>query len=626
MSSTTLSSAAPMLALVGKPNCGKTALFNRLTGARQKVANYAGVTVERKEGSFVSPSGRTWRILDLPGAYSLTATTPDEAITRDVLLGVRRDEETPSGIICVVDATNLKLNLRMVLEVARFGRPMVVALNMADVAKRRSIHIDVPRLAKELGVAVVETVAVRAGGERGLVDALEKLPPPATQRDASPLVGAARSAEAVQREVQRILSACVTDARYEHAATERLDQVLLHPLVGPIVLAVVLFLVFQAVFSWANAPMDLIKQAVAWSGEVVSAVVPGGMVRSLLVEGVIAGVGNVIVFLPQILILFFFILALEESGYLPRAAFLLDRLMGRVGLSGRAFIPLLSSFACAIPGVMATRTIPNARERLVTIMIAPLMTCSARLPVYALIIAAFIPPLTVGRVFNLQGIVLFVLYVAGVFSALAVGLLAKGFRTHHRAQPLVMELPDYHWPHLRNLALGLWERTKIFVSRVGRIILSLMILLWFLSSFPSAPPGATLPAISYSFAGIIGRYLEVVFAPIGFNWQISIALIPGMAAREVAVGALGTVYALTQSGEELSKSLVPVIAHTWGLATALSLLAWYVFAPQCLSTLSVVKRETNTWRYPVLMAAYLFGLAYLASFVTYHVTLWVTAT
>ncbi len=617
-----------MLALVGKPNCGKTALFNRLTGAKQKVANYAGVTVERKEGAFVSPSGRTWRILDLPGTYSLTATTPDEAITRDVLLGVRSDAEPPSGIICVVDATNLKLNLRMVLETARFGRPMIVALNMIDVAKRRGIRIDVERLAKELGVPVVETVAVRAGGERALLDALERLLPPATTpapTEGRPAIEPAAGPEVIQREVQRILAAAVVDAPYEHTITERLDRFLLHPLAGPLVLAVVMFLVFQAVFSWATVPMDLIKSGVAWCGDALSAVLPAGMLRSLLVEGVIAGVGNVVVFLPQILILFFFILALEESGYLPRAAFLLDRLMGRVGLSGRAFIPLLSSFACAVPGVMATRTIPNPRERLVTIMIAPLMTCSARLPVYALIIAAFIPDRTVWGLFNLQGVVLFLLYVAGIASALAVGRLVKGMRGHHRAQPLLMELPDYHLPHVRSLALGLWERAKIFISRVGRIILSLMILLWFLSSFPAPPADATLPAISYSFAGIIGRWLEVLFAPIGFNWQISIALIPGLAAREVAVGALGTVYALAQSGEELSKSLVPVIAQSWGLPTALSLLAWYVFAPQCISTLSVVRRETNSWRYPVAMAAYLFGLAYLASFITYRVALWATA-
>ena len=396
---------------------------------------------------------------------------------------------------------------------------------------------------------------------------------------------------------------------------------LLHPFAGPLILAAVLFLVFQAVFSWAEVPMDMIEAGVAWTGEQVTRFLPAGLLRSLLVEGVIGGTGSVLVFLPQILILFLFILALEESGYLPRAAFLLDHLMGKVGLSGRAFIPLLSSFACAVPGIMATRTIQNPRERIVTIMIAPLMTCSARIPVYALIIAAFIPARTVAGVFNLQGIVLFALYIAGVASAIAVGFVAKWAGARDSIQPLLMELPDYHWPHLRNLAIGLWERARIFLTRVGGIILSLMILLWFLSTFPSPPPGATGPAIAYSFAGTIGRWLEVIFAPIGFNWQISIALVPGLAAREVAVGALGTVYALSQGGEDLSASLVPVIAQTWGLPTAMSLLAWYVFAPQCISTLGVVKRETNSWTYPIAMAAYLFALAYLASFITYRIAL-----
>ncbi len=617
-------SAPVTLALVGKPNCGKTALFNRLTGARQKVANYAGVTVERKEGRFASPSGKTWRVLDLPGAYSLKATTPDEAVTREVLLGQRQDEPTPDGIICVVDATNLPLNLRMVLDVARLGLPMVVAVNMADVAHRRGVKIDIARLSAELGVPVVETVAIKSGGERALIQALEHLSTRAiaAPKSASSIIGT--SPEEVAREIRRIVSLSVSEPQYVHSVTEKLDRVLLHPLVGPAVLTAVLFLVFQAVFSWAQAPMEMIKASVAWSGTLLFNVIPEGMLRSLLVDGVVAGVGSVLVFLPQILILFFFILALEESGYLPRAAFLLDRLMGKVGLSGRSFIPLLSSFACAVPGIMATRTIQNPRERLVTIMIAPLMTCSARLPVYALIIAAFIPSATVGAVFNLQGVVLFALYVAGIVSAMAVGFLAKRAGARDRLQPLLMELPDYHWPYARSLAIGLWERTKIFLSRVGGIILSLMILLWFLSTFPSPPPDATLPPISYSFAGMIGRYLEVIFAPIGFNWQISIALVPGLAAREVAVGALGTVYALSQTGEALSESLTPLIAATWGLPTALSLLAWYVFAPQCISTLSVVKRETNTWRYPMLMAAYLFGLAYLASFVTYRVALWMT--
>ncbi|MSQ60798.1 MAG: ferrous iron transporter B [Betaproteobacteria bacterium] len=618
----TAASAPITLALVGKPNCGKTALFNRLTGARQKVANYAGVTVERKEGRFASPTGKAWRVLDLPGAYSLKAATPDEALTRAVLLGERSDESAPDGVICVVDATNLPLNLRMVLDVARLGLPMVVAVNMADVAKRRGLKIDIPRLSAELGVPVVETVAIKSGGERALVSALENLQARKTTTGLPRSLGT--PAEEVAREIRRIVSVCVTGPHYVHGATEKLDRVLLHPLAGPVILAAVLFLVFQAVFSWAQAPMEAIKAGVAWGGSSLAPLLPEGMLRSLLVDGILAGVGSVLVFLPQILILFFFILALEESGYLPRAAFLLDRLMGKIGLSGRAFIPLLSSFACAIPGIMATRTIQNPRERLVTIMIAPLMTCSARLPVYALIIAAFIPSTTVGRIFNLQGVVLFALYIAGIVSAMAVGFLAKRAGARDRIQPLLMELPDYHWPHARSLVIGLWERAKIFLSRVGGIILSLMILLWFLSTFPSPPADATLPAISYSFAGILGRYLETIFAPIGFNWQISIALVPGLAAREVAVGALGTVYALSQTGDALAESLTPLIASTWGLPTALSLLAWYVFAPQCISTLSVVKRETNSWRYPAAMAAYLFGLAYLASFITYRTALWMT--
>jgi ferrous iron transport protein B len=378
--------------------------------------------------------------------------------------------------------------------------------------------------------------------------------------------------------------------------------------------------VFQAVFSWAAVPMDMIKNGVDAVGGWLGAGLAEGPLRSLLVEGIMGGVGSVLVFLPQILILFFFILILEDCGYLPRAAFLLDRLMGRVGLSGRAFIPLLSSFACAIPGVMAARTIQNPRDRLITIMIAPLMTCSARLPVYALIIAAFIPSRDIG-IFNLQGLVLFVLYAAGILSAMAVAWIFQRIMGSHGQQPLMLELPSYHWPHLRNLALGLWERARIFMTRVGTTILVLMILVWFLSSFPGAPEGATHPAIYYSVAGMIGRALSVIFEPIGFGWQICIALVPGMAAREVAVGALGTVYALSAGGADVATSLAPLIAKSWSLATALSLLAWYVFAPQCLSTLSVVKRETGTLRYPLIMAAYMFALAYIASFITYRVAL-----
>jgi ferrous iron transport protein B len=620
-----MSTAKPLrLALVGNPNCGKTALFNRLTGARQKVANYAGVTVERKEGQFTSGAGRSFQIVDLPGAYSLNAVTPDEAITRDVLFGTRSDEVPPDVIVLVADATNLRLNLRLVLEVLRLKRPTVLALNMMDVAKKRGLVINVEKLQSELGIPVIETVAVKSGGGAALISQLDAL---AERGKAGSNAGNvaqfntdnAATLEATQREVRRILDTVIAEQGEAHTAGAKLDAVVLHPVFGYVILAVLLFLIFQAVFSWSALPMEWIKNGVDALGQAVQAAMPEGVLRSLLVDGVLSGVGSVLVFLPQILILFLFILSLEDSGYLPRAAFLLDRLMGSVGLSGRAFIPLLSSFACAIPGIMATRTIQNPRDRLATIMIAPLMTCSARLPVYALIIGAFIPDRSIG-IFNLQGMVLFGLYLAGIVSAMGVAYVFKRTIGKNRYQPLMLELPNYHWPNLRNLAIGLWERAKIFVTRVGTIILALMVLLWFLSSFPAPPPGATGPAIQYSLAGHLGQWLQVVFAPIGFNWQIAIALIPGLAAREVAVGALGTVYALSATGDQLATTLTPMIAATWTLPTALSLLAWYVFAPQCISTLSIVRRETNSWKPVMAMAGYMFALAYLGSFATYQIS------
>jgi ferrous iron transport protein B len=609
------------LALVGNPNCGKTALFNRLTGARQKVANYAGVTVERKEGSFTAASGRAFQVVDLPGAYSLNAMTPDEAVTRDVLFGLRAGEVLPDVLVLVADATNLRLNLRLVLEVLRLKRPTVLALNMMDIARSRGVVIDIARLSEELGIPVVETVAVNARGGEALVAQLEQLHGQSRITPVASGVAQAEPAtlEQTQREVRRILGRVIMREGAGKTTEDKLDAFLLHPVLGYVVLAVLLFLIFQAVFSWSKAPMDLIKLGVDSLGQAVQSLLPAGILRSLLVDGILSGVGSVLVFLPQILILFFFILLLEDSGYLPRAAFLLDRMMGSVGLSGRAFIPLLSSFACAIPGVMATRTIQDPRDRLATIMIAPLMTCSARLPVYALIIGAFIPARDVG-IFNLQGLVLFGLYVAGIASAMAVAWVLKRTLGKGRNQPLILELPNYHWPNLRNLSIGLWERARIFLTRVGTTILALMIVLWFLSSFPAPPPGAIGPAIQYSLAGKIGHLLQFVFAPIGFNWQISIALIPGLAAREVAVGALGTVYALSATGDQLATALTPMIAATWSLPTALSLLAWYVFAPQCISTLSIVRRETNSWKPAAAMAAYMFVLAYLGSFVTYQVS------
>jgi ferrous iron transport protein B len=601
------------IALVGNPNCGKTALFNLLTGSRQKVANYAGVTVERKEGRFTAPSGRVFKLLDLPGAYSLEATSPDEVVTRDICLGRISGEALPDLIVCVADATNLRLHLRFVLEVKRLGRPMVLALNMMDAARKRGIVIDRAELQRQLGMDVIETVAIHNDGAKDLVSHIDQM----VVSDTTPApTGVLTDLHA---QVRAILGAAVSMPTTTARVDDAIDRWALHPVFGLAILAAVMFFIFQAVFSWAEPLMDAITEGVAFTGNLFASSLPDGLLRSLIVDGLFAGLGAVLVFLPQILILFLFILVLEESGYLPRAAFLLDRMMFKAGLTGRSFIPLLSSFACAIPGVMATRSIQDPRDRLTTILVAPLMTCSARLPVYTLLIAAFIPNSTVWDVFNLQGIVLFVLYVAGVTSALAVAWFIKRMRKDKSEHALLMELPSYRLPNPRNIAIGLWERAIIFLRRVTTIILSLTVILWFLSTFPSPPDGATLPAIDYSLAGMIGRFIEPVFAPIGFNWQICIALIPGLAAREVAVAALGTVYAMSGSEDAVAAQLGPVIAAQWSLATALALLAWYVFAPQCLSTLAVIKRETNSWRVVGISAGYLFGLAYLAAFLTYHI-------
>ncbi|CAM3637571.1 ferrous iron transporter B [Paracidovorax anthurii] len=624
-----MSAASPLrIALLGNPNCGKTALFNLLTGARQKVANYAGVTVERKEGHLQTAGGRRVRVLDLPGAYSLNAHSLDEAVTRDIVTGRRPGEAVPDLLVCVTDATHLRLNLRLVLEARALGLPMLLVLNMSDMAERQGIAIDREALSRELGMPVIATVGVRSDGARELLGWLDTAALPSTPAAAGDAPGATGAAERAMRqhqEVRRIMSVAVREPAASLRADDRIDAVVLHPLWGLLLLAATLFLMFQAVFSWAEAPKGLIEDGVAALSGWVNAHMGDGPLRSLLTDGILAGTGGVLVFLPQILILFFFILALEDSGYLPRAAFLLDRVMGTVGLSGRSFIPLLSSFACAVPGVMATRSITHWRDRLVTIMIAPLMTCSARLPVYALLIGAFIPERTVAGVFNLQGLVLFALYFGGIASAMAVAAVAKLARRQQGATPLLMELPAYRWPSPRGLAQGLYERAMIFLKRVGGIILAVTILLWFLSSYPAPPDGATGAAIQYSLAGRIGALLQPLVAPIGFNWQIAIALIPGMAAREVAVSALGTVYALSATGEEAAAQLGTLIAGTWSLATALSLLAWFVFAPQCISTIAAVRRETNSWRYPLLMAGYLFALAYAASFVTYRVALALTS-
>lgn len=608
---------APLrIALVGNPNSGKTALFNQLTGSRQKVANYTGVTVERKEGRLRAPSGREFAVLDLPGAYSLHPASLDEAITRDLCRGFYPGEAAPDVLLCVIDATNLRLHLRFALELRELGKPMVVALNMVDAAQRRGIQVDVAALERELGVPVVETVAVRKQGAKALVERLDAMVPHLDAPVPGPEGGIDYHAK-----VREILSVAVRMPARTAKIDDALDRWLLHPVFGLISLAVVMFLIFQAVYAWATPLMDGIEAGFAWLGTLVGSVLPEGPLASLLTDGIIAGVGGVVVFLPQILILFFFILVLEESGYLPRAAFLLDRVMAAAGLSGRSFIPLLSSFACAVPGIMSTRSIQDPRDRLATILVAPLMTCSARLPVYALLIGAFIPQKTVWGVFNQQGLVLFGLYAAGILSALAMSWIMKKWRRDKSEHPLMLELPSYRLPHARDLAVGLYERGMIFLKRVGGIILALTILLWVLLSFPAAPAGATMPAIDYSYAGQIGHAMAVFFAPLGFNWQICIALIPGLAAREVAVSSLATVYALSAADDDAaSQALTPLISDGWSLATALSLLVWYIYAPMCISTLATIKRETNSWKQMAFAAFYLFAAAYVAALITYQVT------
>lgn len=609
------------LALVGTPNSGKTSLFNALTGSRQKVANYPGVTVERKEGFFVTPQGRQVSVVDLPGTYSLRGRSPDEEITRDFVLGKASGETLPDLVLCVADSTNLRLTFRLLLELKRTGRPMILVLNMFDIASRRGISVDVERLAKELGVSVVTSIAVRKGGTADLLALTDEISAKLAAEPAENTWRALSVSElrATQREADRIISDCVSLPASPDTWTARIDAIVLHPVGGLIVLALILFVMFQAVFAWAQPLMELLQSGFDALGDLVHATLPGGLLQSFLQNGAISGVGSVIVFLPQIIIIFLFILLLEDFGYMARAAFLMDRIMGGAGLHGRAFIPLLSSFACAIPGIMATRVIDNKRDRLTTILIAPLMTCSARIPVYTLIISAFIPAKDVWGFINLQGLVMFGLYATGIVSALAVSFLIKFFMLRDYAPaPFMLELPDYKMPRAKSIALGVYTRAKMFLQRAGTTIFSMMVLIWFLASFPQPPAGATEPAIDFSLAAMIGKAIEPLLAPVGFNWQIAVALIPGMAAREVAVAALGTVYAI-EGGKEAAEQIGQVLATKWSLATALAMLAWYIFAPQCASTLAVIRRETGSWGWMAATFAYMLVLAYAASLLTYNV-------
>ena len=616
---TSLAAGPRLAALVGNPNAGKTSLFNALTGARQKVGNYPGVTVERKAGRLGLPDGRVIDIVDLPGAYSLSPRSPDEEVTRNVVMGAQAGERRPDAIVAVIDATNLASHLRFVLELKRLGLPMVVALNMVDLAERDGLAFDLAVLAAGLGMPVVPTVAVRKRGLADLAQALGPLLDHAARATIGFNPDRVTDLRALQREAAAIARASTLGEGGASTWTRRLDGVLLHPVAGPALLALVLFTMFQAVFATTGAPTDWLNSGVDRLAGAANTLLPAGALRSLLVDGVLHGVGAVIVFLPQILVLFAFILVLEQSGYMVRAAFLMDRIMARVGLSGRAFIPLLSSFACAIPGIMATRTIEEPRDRLTTILVAPLMTCSARLPVYAVIIAAFIPNVRVVGFLGLQGLVLLGLYVVGVVGALVAAWALRRTLTNGAAQLFMMELPKYQWPHLRDIGIGLLGRAKAFLYRAGTTILASNIVLWVLASYPKPPVGSGLNPLAYSVAGRIGGALANLFQPIGFNREISLALVPGMAAREVVVSALGTVYSLG-SGDETG--LAQTLRHAWPLPTALAFLAWFVFAPQCISTLAVTRRETNGWRWPAFMFGYMFAAAYVAAGATYWLSRW----
>jgi ferrous iron transport protein B len=612
------------IALIGNPNCGKTALFNALTGSRQHVANYPGVTVERKEGRFVTPAGQNVRVLDLPGTYSLRARSPDEMIARDVALGAHATEPPPDLMICVADATNLRLSIRLVLELKALGRPLALVLNMADIARHRGVLIDTERLSAELGMPVVFCVSVRRGGTQDLLSCMDKMidatrPPRARMRVERWTAPNVVEMRALQREADRIVALCVAKPARPNTTTARIDGVLLHPFLGLVALLAILFLMFQAVFTWAQLPMNAISAGFDWLGAMAGQILPEGALLSFVRDGVLNGVGAVIVFLPQILILFLFILVLEDFGYMARAAFLMDRIMGGAGLHGRAFIPLLSSFACAIPGIMATRVIDGRRDRLTTILVAPLMTCSARIPVYTLIISAFIPERVLPGGVQLQGLVMFGLYATGILGALAVSFVLKKLIWRNTPpEPFLLELPDYKLPSLRSVSLGLLQRARVFLRRAGTTIFMMMVVIWCLASLPRPPANAAGPAIDYSAAAWIGKAMEPMFAPIGFNWQINVALIPGMAAREVAVASLGTVYSIAASADDPG-GLGNVLAGQWSIATALALLAWYIFSPQCVSTLVTIRREAGSWLWVGVVFFYMLTLAYFAAFITFHV-------
>ena len=598
------------LALLGAPNCGKSSLFNALTGGKAKVANYPGVTVEYRKGEFALPSGQEIELLDLPGVYGNCGHSMDERVALDAVRGDLEGERAPDAILFMMDASHINTHLHNVLQAKNHGLPIILVLNMMDMAARDGIHIDLPLLEKQLGIPVISCVAVRASGRSLLIDYLEEWGGDVTFGSAAtPDIeeGALKDLQAKARSITR-----TAVSRVQQTATfsQRIDNWVLHPVIGIVILFLILFVMFQAVYTWSGPVMEVIDNGISLLQHGAAAILPEGWMTSLVVDGIISGVGAVLIFLPQIIILFAFILLLEASGYMARAAFLVDTLMAKIGLNGRAFIPLLSSFACAIPGIMAARTIEQERDRITTILIAPLMTCAARWPVYFLIIGAFIPQKKIWGL-SQQGLVAFGLIIVGIVFALIMAAIFKRTLTKGESSGLLIELPSYKAPVFKDYLQGLWDRAMIFVNRAGRIILPATVVVWVLASFP-----ANATETAQTWAGKLGGVIEPLLRPIGFNLEIAFSLIPAMAAREVAVSSLATIYSIAE--EDIDSKMGTVIASNWSMPTALAFLAWFVFAPQCFSTFAIIRKETNSWKWPLFAFGYLFVLAYVAAGITFH--------
>jgi ferrous iron transport protein B len=597
-----------LIAIVGPPNSGKSTLFNRLTGLRQKVANYPGVTVEQRVGRARLNGGEEIELVDLPGIYSLNPRSEDEQVARDVLTGQMDGFSQPDAVLLIVDSTALSRHLVLAAPILSFGLPTLIVLNMADELAARGGEVNIAALSRQLGAPVVLASAARGEGLDPVWKFLAGLSAPPAPVEL-PALHDVPKCRAWAAQVGR-------HAAYQPPApslwTRRLDRAFLHPIAGPLIFIAVVVTVFQSIFTWARPMMDAVQSAITWSGNWIGSVLPASPLRSLLVEGVWNGVGAVLVFLPQILLLFLFIGILEDSGYLARAALIADRTMARVGLQGKSFIPLLSAYACAVPAVLATRTIENKRDRIATILIAPLMTCSARLPVYTLIIAAFVPERPVlGPLLGTRAASMLGLYLLGFAAAFTTARVLKSSVLRSEKTPFVLEMPAYRQPTLTSLGLRLVDRSKIFLRRAGTVILAVAIVLWVLAHLPLSH--GAVPKIEHSNAGAVGHVLEPVINPLGFNWKIGVGLLSSLAAREVIVGTLGTIYGMEPDAR--SAGLQAALRKDLSPAGAVALLVFFAFAMQCMSTIAVVRRETAGWKWPAIQFAYMTVLAYGGAFV-----------